>query len=83
MIYFGKDLIESERRFGVVRADYATLCCMIGAPTLLVFWHFRQDDWLFLVFAALAVVGGVVSILKCWSVGMGRSPCDCEGRADR
>lgn len=33
MIYFGKELVESERRFAVVRAGYAALCCMVGEPT--------------------------------------------------
>lgn len=78
MIYFGKDLVESERRFAVVRAGYAALCCIVGAPALLVFWYYRSDDWLILVFAALTVVSGIVSILRCWSAGMGRTPCDCE-----
>ena len=78
MIHFGKDLVESERRFAVMRAGYFALCCMISAPALLVFWHFRPDDWFIVVLAALTVVGGVVSILKCWGTGMDRTKCDCE-----
>ena len=78
MVYFGKDMVESERRFAVVRAGYAALCCIIGAPALLVFWHCRSDDWFILILAALTVMGGIVSILKCWSAGMRRTPCDCE-----
>lgn len=83
MIHFGKDGVESERRFAVLQAGYGALCCMIGAPVLLVVWHYRSDDWLLLVVAAMAVVGGIVCILNCWGAGMGRTPCDCEERADR
>lgn len=80
MIHFGKDLAESERRFGVLRSGYAALCCMVGGPALLVAWHFRQDDWFFLICAGLVTVGGVVAVLKCIGEGSGRTPCDCEER---
>lgn len=78
MIYFGKDLVEGERRFAVVRAGYAALCCTMGAPALLVFCHYRSDDWFIPILAALTVVGGIVNIWKCWGAGMGPTPCDCE-----
>ncbi|MFN3930864.1 MAG: hypothetical protein ACK4JY_03860 [Brevundimonas sp.] len=80
MIHFGKDGVESQRRSAVLQTGYAALCCAIGAPALLVMWHFRQGEWFFLVLSAVVAVGGVVAILKCINAGTDRTPCDCEER---
>lgn len=79
----GKDLVESERRFAVMRLAFGALCCWIIAPLTAILWHFLQEEVVFLVGAALAVVVGIVCTVKCWFVGSDRTPCACESETSR